>query len=153
MGAVAALVAVVIGVIIIVQVNSSDSTSGTHSVTYLKSVLDKVPLPAGAALAEETANESHGDLNAYVERKYTLASPTNPSDQVRAALQKAGCRLVDLQTREVLPITATDWAARVSATSGDLHILPPGTSGGGVDVQWKDAALYLSVKGGDVESS
>jgi hypothetical protein len=148
--AIAALV-VVIGVIIIVNVHTSGSASGTHSVSYLKSALDKVPVPAGAVLVDEIANEEKGDLNAYVERRYRMASAADASEQVRAALQNGNCRLIDGQSGQSEPITATAWASQVSGATGDLDILPPGVTGGGIEVQWKDTALYVSAKGGDVE--
>jgi hypothetical protein len=148
--AIAALI-VIMGVIIVVKLNPSDSKSDTHSLAYLKSAMDKVPLPAGAALVDEISNEEHTDLNSYLERRYTLASADNPSDQVRAALEKAGCRFHDRHGGGVEPVTAPAWGDNVSAASGDVDILPPGTSGGGIEVHWKDARLYLRVKGGDVE--
>jgi hypothetical protein len=150
--AIAALV-VVIGVIIIVNVHTSGSASGTHSVSYLKSALDKVPVPTGAVLVDEIANEEHGDLNAYVERRYRMASAAEPSEQVRAALQKGNCRLIDAQSGQAEAITASAWASQVSPASGDLNILPPGVTGGGIEVQWKGTSLYVSAKGGDVELS
>jgi hypothetical protein len=148
--AVIAVLVVVIGVIIVVNVHSSGSSSGTHSVAYLKSALDKVPVPPGAVLVDEIANEENGDLNAYVERRYRMASTDDPSEQVRIALQKDNCRLIDRQSRQSESITAAAWAAQVSPASGDLDILPPGVTGGGIEVQWKDTALYISAKGGDV---
>lgn len=143
------VVAVVIGVIIAVNGHSSDHS--THSVATLKAVLDKVPLPDGATLVHETANEEEGDANAYVERQYRLPPRPAPSDQVHAALVQAGCRLVDLQTGAVGPVASADWSSLVRPDAGDITVLPRGTTGGGIELNWKGTALYESVKGGDAE--
>jgi hypothetical protein len=140
---------VIIGVIVAVNRNSSDQSS--HSVTTLKAVLDRVPIPAGAVLVRETANEQHGDANAFVERQYRLKPSPPSSQQVHDALVQGDCRLVDLQSGEVSPVAAHDWSALVLTTSGDLNVLPQGTKGGGISLNWNGDALYVSVKGGDAE--
>lgn len=140
---------VIIGVIVAVNRNSSDHSS--HSVGTLKAVLDRVPIPAGAVLVRETATEQHGDANAYVERQYRLKPSPPSSQQVHEALVNGDCRLVDLQTGQVSPIGAHDWSALVLPASGDLSVLPQGTKGGGIELNWNGDALYVSVKGGDAE--
>lgn len=149
--AAAVVVAVVIGVIIAVNGNSSQTSS--HSVATLKAVLDRVPLPRGATLLRETANEEAGDANAYVERQYRLPAEPPPSEQVHAALVKADCRLVDLRTGAVNSVASADWASLVRPDTGDLMVLPRGTKGGGIELNWNGTTLTVSVKGGDAELS
>lgn len=147
------LVVVVVGVIVAVNASSShpSSTSSSHSVTTLKAVLDKVPLPSGARLVDEQADPEHGDANAFVQRRYRLAATPASSQQIRAALERGDCRLVDAQSGQTTSAADSDWSSLVRPTTGDLYVLPRGTKGGGIELSWKDDLVYVSVKGGDAE--
>jgi hypothetical protein len=147
-GVVAALVVVIIGVIVIGNVSSSHSPG---QVAQLKAVLDQAPLPAGSHLVGQKENEAHGDLAAYVERQYRLPSADESSDAIRAALAGAGYRLVDGQTGRIIDVTAPAWSTFAGPNSGDVNVLAPGESGGGVEFNWQGDALYVSVQQGDID--
>jgi hypothetical protein len=147
-GAVAALVIIVIGVIVIVNVSSSGSKG---QVAKLEAILDRAPLPVGAQLVGQKDNDAHGDLAAYAERQYRLAAAADSSAQIRTALAAARYRLVDGQSGEITDVTAPAWSTFAGPDSGDVNVLPPGASGGGVEFNWKGDALYVSVQQGDID--
>jgi hypothetical protein len=147
---VALIVVVVIAVVAVVLHNSSNGSSGGHSVAELKSFAAKVPLPAGTTLADETSNETHGDLNSFLQLDYRLPDAARSSALIKAALANGDCQLVDLRSGKVEAVDSALWPTLTDADHGDVNVLPPGTDGGGLELNWQGAQLVLRVSGGDV---
>lgn len=145
-GAAAALVIVIVGVIVVVNVWPSSTNSGAE-VSGLKAALDAVPLPAGTRLVDESAIAGHGDVQAIVEREYRLASSTDSSAQIHDALVGGGYRLVDPHSKQVDPAV---WQSATTSTGGDVYVLPPDTTGDGIELRWQGDRLQISVQPGDV---
>ncbi len=132
----------------VVNVSSSHSKG---ELAQLNAILDAAPLPAGAHLVGQKDNEAHGDLAAYAERQYRLEPADDSSDRIRAALAAARYRPVDGQTGQITDVTAPAWSGFAGPASGDVTVLPPGKSGGGVEFNWQGDALYVSVQQGDID--
>ena len=147
------IVVVVIGVIAVVLHNSSNGSSGGHSVAELKSFAAKVPLPAGTTLTDETSNETNGDLNSFLQRDYRLPDAARSTALMKAALADGRCRLVNLRSGKLAAVDSALWSTLTDADHGDVYVLPPGTDGGGLELNWEGAQLVLRVSGGDVTHS
>jgi hypothetical protein len=133
----------IVGVIVVVQMQSG--SDGRSSVANLKATLDRVPLPAGAALVDEHAIEGHADVESLVSRRYRLATGNRPTAAIRAAIEAGGYRIVNPHTGEVDP---SFWNEATSDTTGDIYVVPSGTASGRVEMTWRDARLDLSVQPG-----
>lgn len=144
----AILVLVVLGVVLVVNLGASDT--GDKTTAKLLAAIAKIPVPSGATLVHRQVNPAHGDANAYVEVQYKLDSAQGTTALVLKTLEGGGCRVVDLQTGDVTPVSATSVNAQASPAAGSLSVLPPGLSGGGVDVMWKADRYYVAAHGGDI---
>ena len=126
--------------------------SNDHTVTELKMFARKVPLPLGATLTDETSNEAHGDVNSFLQRDYRLDGAVMSSAQIKAALTRGHCRLIDLRAGKASAIDKL-WSEQTGPNFGDIYVLPPGTEGGGIELNWQGATLVLRLSGGDVENT
>jgi hypothetical protein len=81
-----------------------------------------------------------------MERDYQLATD-HATGQIRADLERAHYRALGLQPDEE---GATAWRQETTPTGGDINVLPPGRSGGGIELRWQGTRLMVSLRGRDM---
>ena len=146
-GATAALVLVIVGVIVIVHIASGSGSSTTG----LRPVIDAAPLPAGTEKVGETDNSGAGDTTPQIERRYRLSSASAPTEDIEQVLVAARYRVLDQQSGKLADVPDGAWGTSVTATSGDVIVLPPGRTGGGIAYLWRGDQLWLTVRDGAID--
>jgi len=135
--------AIALGVVLAVNI-----TSHPHSQTAeLKTILDKVPLPADVVLVTETDTPAKGANSASLHRTYRLPSGADVSAQIVHTLQTGGYHPFNLQTGK---IDDELWQSAVGPTDGDLMVVPADRVDVGIQVRWANTQLMISLDSSDV---
>lgn len=136
-----ALVIAVVGVTTIVG-----ATHRTNQLAQLKLLVDKVPLPKGTKVVDETAFPERDLTPAFLERDYRLPSAESTA-LIRAALERENYQVLGAQANMIGEVV---WKTDTSASGGDIYILPPDKSNGGIEMVWHGTDLTIRLQAGDV---
>jgi hypothetical protein len=127
-----------------------------NSTDPLKAALDRVPLPAGAHLTGEHADEAHDAAAAQVSRDYTLPHTTEPTcTRIYQAVTAAGYTMYDTHAKPLDPANCNTQPSGTGVTNtppglGSGSIRPPDAHTGQISVSWNGDTFNLLLGQGDL---
>ena len=118
-----------------------------HEVALLKSILNEVPIPAGATMTSQNSSPCSSYSKSYVQRTYLLPEGTDVDSQVLQKLKDAGYQPVNSMTHQ---IDTTGWQQVTGHEAyGGIMVTPPDRPKAYISLVWSSPSnLNVSLAGG-----
>jgi hypothetical protein len=106
--------------------------------------MNRLPLPEGTVQVYQSGGPGHGDVDAYLERRYQLPT-AHPTAALRAVLERAGYQTFGLHDGQSGDAA---WHELTTPTGGDLYVRPAGGSDDAINLRWDGPHLVAALLGG-----